>query len=246
LSAFKQFGDRVSRDRSFVNAISTDGREAQEISARLSSTTARSERAEAALAQRTAFAQRVSTAASTGETISIDIAQDPHNLSMFMRYAQQYGGDSAAAQALMASELARQSLRPNRVFSDGTAVPNSFESVKEKAQQDRGDPKLSPELNRVQQDNVQRVRQLDSALPVQQARPTAPALRSEVQQRGEEIRAGGASATSSFDNKAEVVQTENGTLKSNKSLTVQSMRQVGKDAMSTLENAGEVLDNLKK
>jgi conjugal transfer mating pair stabilization protein TraG len=45
---------------------------------------------------------------------------------MFMRYAEEYGGDSAAAHALMESELARQSLRPNRVFSDGTALPASF------------------------------------------------------------------------------------------------------------------------
>jgi hypothetical protein len=49
---------------------------------------------------------------------------------MFTRYAEQYGGTSAAARALMEAELARQSLAPNRTLSDGTAVPLSFESLR--------------------------------------------------------------------------------------------------------------------
>ncbi|MCH2242912.1 MAG: hypothetical protein MK041_13520, partial [Aquabacterium sp.] len=64
------------------------------------------------------------------EVIALDIAQDPHNLAMFTRYAEQYGGTSAAARALMEAELARQSLGPNRTLSDGTAVPLSFESLR--------------------------------------------------------------------------------------------------------------------
>lgn len=126
IAKFKQFGDRVSRDSSFINAIGTDSREAKVISSRLATATSRSERAEATFSQRTAFVERLSTAREHGETISIDIAQDPHNLEMFMRYAQQYGGDSAAAFALFDAELARQGLRPNRAFSDGTALPTSF------------------------------------------------------------------------------------------------------------------------
>ena len=83
LQEFKQFGDRASRDSSFMNVISNDAREAQDLSARMSTTAARSNRADASLAERSAFAERVSTAYERGETISIDIAQDPHNLAMF-------------------------------------------------------------------------------------------------------------------------------------------------------------------
>ncbi|WP_257646275.1 hypothetical protein [Ottowia beijingensis] len=126
LAEFKQFGDRVSRDRSFISMVASDSREAQDLSARLASTTARTERADASLNERSAFAERVSTAYERGETISIDIAQDPHNLAMFTRYAEQYGGNSASARVLMEAELARQSLQPNRVFSDGTAVPSAL------------------------------------------------------------------------------------------------------------------------
>jgi len=129
LAEFKQFGDRVSRDKSFVSMVASDSREAQDLSARLASTTAKTERADASLNQRSAFAERVSTTYERGETIAIDIAQDPHNLAMFTRYAEQYGGSSASARVLMEAELARQSLHPNRVFSDGTAVPTAFGGV---------------------------------------------------------------------------------------------------------------------
>jgi conjugal transfer mating pair stabilization protein TraG len=90
------------------------------MASRLTATAARSARADSSLAERTALAERVSSAYEKGEAISIDIAQDPHNLAMFTRYAEQYGGDSAAAHLLMSAELARQSLKPNRTFSDGT------------------------------------------------------------------------------------------------------------------------------
>ena len=78
------------------------------MAAEVRSTKARSERADATLADRTSFAERVSSAYDKGESISIDIAQDPHNMEMFLRYAQAYGGNSAAAHALMSAELARQ------------------------------------------------------------------------------------------------------------------------------------------
>jgi conjugal transfer mating pair stabilization protein TraG len=147
LAEFKQFGDRVSRDAGFMSAISNDSHEANDMTARLASTHARSERAEASLAERLAFAERVSAAQEKGESISIDIAQDPHNLEMFMRYSEQYGGNSAAAHALMESELARQSLRPNRVFSDGTALPASFGDIREQHAQQRSDAALTPEID---------------------------------------------------------------------------------------------------
>ncbi|WP_218618806.1 hypothetical protein, partial [Pseudomonas aeruginosa] len=146
LVAFKQFGDRVSRDSSLVNAISSDASEAREMSARLSSTHARSERADASLADRTSFAERVSSAYEKGEAISIDIAQDPHNMEMFLRYAQTYGGNSASAHALMSAELARQSLRPNRALHDGSNLPASFGEVRDLHQQQLKDATLAPDL----------------------------------------------------------------------------------------------------
>jgi conjugal transfer mating pair stabilization protein TraG len=165
LAEFKQFGDRVSRDESFSSLISNDSKQARDMSSRLSSTTSRTERAEASLAERTAFAERVSNAYERGETISIDIAQDPHNLAMFTRYAEQYGGDSAAAHTLMEAELARQSLRPNRTFSDGTALPASFPDLDRQHSQERRDARLNPDINAHRQNNEQQVLRAPKGLP---------------------------------------------------------------------------------
>lgn len=246
LAEFKQFGDRVSRDSNFLNAVSSDSREARDMSSRLTSTTARSERAEASLAERTSFAERVSAAHERGETISIDIAQDPHNLEMFTRYAEQYGGNSAAAHTLMESELARQSLRPNRVFSDGTALPASFGDIRNQHVQQRGVDALTPDFAGLHQSNQEKTSRFGNAAPTQGTTPKVSPIRDEVRTHGNQIRSDAASNRSSFDSKAEIIKTDDGTLASNKSLLMQSGKQVGNDAVTTLDNAKDAVKDLLK
>jgi conjugal transfer mating pair stabilization protein TraG len=246
LVAFKQFGDRVSRDTSFLNALSSDSRDAREMSSRLTSTVARSERAEASLAERTSFAERVSSAYEKGESISIDIAQDPHNLEMFMRYAEEYGGDSAAAHALMESELARQSLRPNRVFSDGTALPASFGNIRDQHIQQRGNTALTPDIISQHQTNRDRISHFENAAPSRGSAPAASPIREEVHARGNQIRSDALSHRADFDAKAEIIKSDDGTLASKKSLLVQSGKQVGRDGGATFDNAKEVVNDLLK
>ncbi|CAB3697806.1 MAG: conjugal transfer protein TraG N-terminal domain-containing protein [Rhodocyclales bacterium] len=244
LAEFKQFGDRVSRDSSFMSAIANDSREAHEMAARLASTHARSERAEASLVERTAFAERISAAHEKGEAISIDIAQDPHNLEMFMRYAEQYGGDSAAAHTLMESELARRSLRPNRVFSDGTALPASFGDIRDQHVYQRGDAALAPDIGGLHLSNREQTSRFGNAKPSQGTAPTASPIRDEIRTHGDQIRTGAESSRANFDAKAEIIKTDDGTLASKKSLLVQSGKQVGKDAGATLDNAKDVVKDL--
>ena len=59
LTEFKRFGDRVSRDATFMNAIASDSREARDMTSRLTSMKARTDRSEASLAERTAFIRNV-------------------------------------------------------------------------------------------------------------------------------------------------------------------------------------------
>ncbi|BDI06102.1 conjugal transfer protein TraG N-terminal domain-containing protein [Sphaerotilus microaerophilus] len=127
LAEFRQFGERMSRDRSLVELMSADSREGRELASRLASTTSQAEKAESSYTERRQRAERLSSAHERGESISIDIAQDPHNLAMFLRYAEAYGGSSASAQALMDAELARRGLPPNRQGLEGAALPSSFE-----------------------------------------------------------------------------------------------------------------------
>jgi conjugal transfer mating pair stabilization protein TraG len=62
-------------------------------------------------------------------------------------YAAQYEGDSRAAQALMAAELARQSLKAHRVFSDGTVLPTSVEDSQVQNRQEKAATVLNPAID---------------------------------------------------------------------------------------------------
>jgi conjugal transfer mating pair stabilization protein TraG len=249
IAAFKQFGDRISHDTSFVSAIATDAREAQELSTRLSSTTARSERADASLAERTTFAERVSSAYERGEAISIDIAQDPHNLEMFTRYAQQYGGNSASARVLMDAELARQSLKPQRVFSDGSAMPAGFDDIGGQHSRDLGNPALNPDVTGRYHAYQGTVRGSGSAM-----QPSAPAasasvpteLRRTVGEEGQRIRTATSADQTSFDDKARVTKTPDGTLSSDRSLMLQTGKQVGQDAGHVIDNTKQIVKDALK
>ena len=247
LTEFKQFGDRVSRDKSFLTAISSDSREARDIAARLSSSTARIERADASLADRTAFAERVSTAYERGETISIDIAQDPHNLAMFTRYAEQYGGTSASARVLMDAELARQSLRPNQVFSDGTAVPTAFEELEALHRRDAGSPMLAPDLLSRHRANEAEMRRFNDRPPGTAPKDSSSDLRGAIHGEGQRIRSTAANDQESFKRKAQMTDTPDGTLASERSLMMQTGKQIKEDAAPIIEDAEKaVRDALRK
>lgn len=248
LVAFKQFGDRVSRDASYLQALSNDASEAREMSSRLGSTRARSERADATLADRTSFAERVSSAHDKGESISIDIAQDPHNMEMFLRYAQTYGGNSAAAHALMSAELARQSLRPNRVISDGSSLPTSFGDIRNLHKEQLLDVASTPDINSVHRSHVSQASRFGSnpSRPLDQKTTLPSPMREEMQQHAAQIHGETAAKRGEFDSKAEIVRTDDGTLESRKSLVLQSMRQVKKDASGTADNAKDQVNDLLK
>ena len=246
IAEFKQFGDRVSRDASFITAVADDSREARELASRLSTTTARAQRAEASFAERTTMSERLSSAREHGETISIDIAQDPHNLEMFMRYAERYGGSSAAAFSLLDSELARQGLRPNRVQSDGAALPESFDDLRRKYDRERTSPLLNPDLTSSGRGNSRRVSGFGQSTPKIAETPQPSVIRGEVEKRAAEIRQSTESSQGGFDAKAQIVRAPDGTLTTKKSLLMQSGRQVASDATESMDAAKEVAKDLLK
>ena len=244
IAEFKQFGDRVSRDSSVVDSFASDSREGQEMSSRLSSATSRAKRADATYSERTAFAERLSSARDRGESISVDIAQDPHNLKMFLRYAEQYGGNSAAALSMFDAELARQGLRPNRSFSDGTALPNSFGDVHRLHDHQAADPALSPDLAATNQRQRAKVSRSNEATQSAISDTNPSPLRDDVQTRGDALRKEAGAAGSRFDQEAEIVDTGDGTLATKKSLLKQSGKQVVDDAESSINDARDAVKDL--
>ena len=244
IAEFKQFGDRVSRDSSVISSFASDSREAQEMSSKLATTTSRTERADATFAERTAFAERVSSARDRGESISLDIAQDPHNLEMFLRFAEQYGGDSASAFSMFDAELARQGLKPNRVFSDGTALPNSFADIRTIHDHLASDPALSPDIMAMNQQQRAKVAQSNQPTPSTPSDAGMSPLRNEVKLHGSTIRDENGSASSSFERNAEIVATGDGTLVTKKSLLKQSGKQVINDGEASIDNAKAAVKGL--
>lgn len=229
-----------------MSAIASDTREAHELAARMASTTARSERADASFAERSAFAERVSTAYERGETIAIDIAQDPHNLSMFTRYAEQYGGSSASARALMEAELARQSPRPHRMFSDGTAVPAAFGELAARHLLNTGNRVLAPDLTGHHRDNQSEVHRLGGAAQIGPPAGSSSDLRTTIYQEGERIRAKASAGQQTFEQKAQIAATADGTLASKRSLMLQTGKQVKEDTSTVLEDAKQAVKNALK
>ena len=248
LAEFKQFGDRISRDRSFATLVASNASEGRDIASRLSATTSRTERADASLQERTAFAERIATAYERGETLSIDIAQDPYNLEMFTRYAERYGGTSEAARALMEAELARQSPKPNRVFSDAAAVPTTFRDLLPLHERSVNAPSLESGIAAQHDINGERVRQFQAPSQGSPASPTRdPALRTEVQDQAVRIRSKVAAEGQAFDQDAQVTPSSDGTLASKRSLVKQAGKQVKEDASGMLDDARQaVKDALRK
>jgi conjugal transfer mating pair stabilization protein TraG len=241
IAEFKQFGDRVSRDATLVSAMSDDARQARELGSRLATTASRAQQAQASYGERSALAERVSEARERGESIAIDIAQDPYNLAMFLRYAERYGGDSAAAATLLDAELARQGLRPSRSFSDGAALPASFQDLRDQWAASASDPALNPDLAaRNAQNRGAVARGLGSDPPIisEQVRPS---IRPEVGLGGAAIREQTDRSRRGFDAETEVSRSADGTVSTKKSLLLQSGRQVAADAGSTLDEAKDTV-----
>ncbi|MDO8942668.1 MAG: conjugal transfer protein TraG N-terminal domain-containing protein [Desulfobacterales bacterium] len=237
LAEFKQFGERMSRDAALVSAISDDARQSRELGSRISAANSRSERAQATYGEKSALMERLSSARERGESISIDIAQDPYNLDMFMRFAERYGGDSAAALSLFDSELARQSLRPTRVVSDGSALPMSFKALRSEFEGSRSEPALNPDISASAARDRGTVIGTSLPLPASTATPAGPSMRPEIRAKGAELRRQAEQAREGFDARSEIVREPDGTISTKKSLMIQSGRQVAADAGATLDEA---------
>jgi len=246
-SEFKQFGDRVSRDSSVASLVATDAREARELSSRIATTTARSARADASLADRAAFSERLAVARERGDSISIDIAQDPYNLAMFTRYAEQYGGTSASAQQLLSAELARQALAPTRNFSDGTGMPSSFDDVRHLYTTNSGDPRITPDIDATYRRATGAVRQapLPVAPPAQPA-PEPSDARQQIQTSSDDLRGRTAARRQEFDDERSPGRADDGTISPRQSLFKGTARQVARDAAETFQDAKDAVKGIIK
>ena len=244
LSEFKQFGERMSKDTSLMNLVTSDVREARELASRLSTVTSQAERVESTYAQRRSMAERLSAARERGEAITIDLAQDPHNLAMFLRYAEAYGGDSAAAHALMDAELARRGLPPTHRLSDGSALPGSFEALRTApgSSEDVGAGKDAIDAARHTNDSA--VSAHPQVAPGVGATPAGLKIAAKVGNERVHLLERVGAQHQSIGTRAAANKDPNGTLQPEESLLKRAGRQVARDAELSVDTVKDVLKDV--
>lgn len=246
LREFKSFAERATRDQSLVRALGSDQREGTELASRLSTAVSRAETAQSTFADRTTVAERLSKAYETGEVLSIDLAQLPANSDFINRYnrlAAEYGSDSLALQAAMASELASRALPPTKTGS-GSALPSAFADIRDLSRANNADPIFSKSrIGGADSANDRAVGTRIGTADLKAPLPGAPL----EQVRGEvERRLGGASdrptQAATFDARNEIVRNPDGTISTRRSQLVGNTRQLREDAAALAENAKALLD----
>lgn len=238
LQAFARFAERLTHDKSWAQSLGSDERQSQELSSRLATTTSRAERSEATYAERVGISQRLSSSYQSNETISVDQAQDPRNIEMISRYTDQYGR-SAAAQTLMSSELARQSLKPNLTFSDGTAVPATFQDVRPRFESDKTAPALKrqPQVQRPTMENLARTSPDESlSAEVQRDIGNANQLLGKAHSDRE----------AEWEKKSQVTRSADGHVTTQRSLMKDTSQLVVDDANQVLKEGADIMKSVIK
>jgi conjugal transfer mating pair stabilization protein TraG len=246
LREFRSFASRTTHDQSFTRALVADSRDGQELASRLSTATSRAESAQSVYSERQAVAERLSTAYERGETLSIDLAQLPANSDFMQRYqrlASQYGSDSLALQAAMASELATRALPPTRDRTSASALPASFGDVKSSHQLDLEDLLFSrSRVTAADQANDRSASPRISTRSLQA--PDVPedlgGVRADVASRTTAA-ASAPSAAATFDERNEITHNPDGTVGTKRSQLLGNARQLRDDVSNMADNARDLI-----
>jgi conjugal transfer mating pair stabilization protein TraG len=242
LREFRSFADRATRDQSFVRVIGRDARDGQDLASRLSTATSRVESAQAIYSERQAVANRLSTSYESGEVLSIDLAQLPansHFMQHYQRLAAEYGSESLALQAAMASELATRALPPTRISSQNGALPASFSEIRSAHQADAQDPAFaSLRVKSAGNASDRAAGPVISTAPLNA--PDVPGalggLRSDITSRAAAAASTPADADS-FDQRNHITRNPDGTVGTKRSQMSGNARQLREDFANMTENA---------
>jgi len=246
LREFRSFAERATRDQSLVRALGSDQREGDELASRMSTAVGRLESTQSSYAERSAIAERLSKAHETGEVLSIDLAQLPANSDFIQRYqrlASEYGSDSLALQAAMASELASRALPPTRTAS-GSALPTTFDDVRSIASNNKDDAIFSRDrVVGTDAANDRAVGKRLSGAPLVAPQPSGALaqVQSDLQRRRTEAESR-ETAAATFDTRNDIVRNPDGTVSTKRSQQLGNLRQLRDDAATLAENARELLD----
>jgi conjugal transfer mating pair stabilization protein TraG len=193
-------------------------------------------------------ANRLSAAYESGEALSIDLAQLPVNSDFMQRYqrlAAEYGSDSLALQAAMASELATRALPPTRNEAVFSALPASFADVLRTRDADLQEPAFDP--SRVDSADRSNDRSTSPRLSGQTLVP--PDLPTALNGVRDDVTARTSqawqrqSAAETFDQRNEITRSPDGTIGTRRSQAMSNARQLRDDVANLADQAREVFRN---
>jgi conjugal transfer mating pair stabilization protein TraG len=145
---YKAFADSVSRNTGVITSILSDDRNGREKAARLAESVSRSERADASLREQAEVSESLAAAYARGESISKDLAKDPHNLQLFEQLLASDRTGSAAELIRLESYLGNIARIPVHITSAG-GLPASFSDVRADYLKARSGKDVSPDVDEV-------------------------------------------------------------------------------------------------
>ena len=265
--AARNFGDRVSRDKSFLNSLASEGQSGLSLSSSLVQTANRAETAERRFTEAVSRSEETRRAFEKGETISRDLALDPAYVNEVMNYeraASQYGANTQSLAAYFSSRLGNYSLNPTP-RSDSSAVPLTFNGVREAHRRQAFDPAFNADIDRIKaaNDSDVGIRPIASPpVPPQADSPGFPAIpassamragapvqlrdptgfRADIEGQGAAQTQGTHASYQNYDARHEVERKPDGGITTRRSLVGTSARNLKRDGEAAYANAGDASD----
>jgi conjugal transfer mating pair stabilization protein TraG len=151
----KTYADQVSRDRTLLNAISSESQMGKSIVSSLATSSTRVEAAERKFQEAVTRAQEFRWAHEMGVEAKYDVTSDPVNIERLIATQEgvrRYGNNVQAIAAYLSSSLGNNSFVPS-VFSNGSAVPQSFGDVNRLHHMQEQDSAVNPSLGLIRSRN---------------------------------------------------------------------------------------------
>jgi hypothetical protein len=173
------------------------------------------------------------------------LAQLPANSEFMQRYqrlASEYGPNSLALQAAMASELATRALPPIKSPS-ASALPATFDDILGVRNQDLRDPVFAPDAVAASDranDGAAGPRLTGNDPRVPEVPPGLAGVRGDVSDRAAAAARAG-TAADTFDTRNEITRNPDGTISTRRSQMLGNARQLREDVANMAENASDLV-----
>lgn len=237
LQKLNEFGQRLTSDRSFSQGVLGEGRDASDLSVRLTDEHQRVSQADAALRDAVYVSRSLEKEKGVGMVYTYELSADPRHRETFERMHSEYGGSTAAAVVATMNEMARES--GNRFVTNwGGMLPTSFDDVRGAYGGYSSDPRMNPDIQAGHQDNldwVKAVRGVSSAPAIPRPAMNAPGAVGAVEGKRADLDRAGVNAQEAFDSKHKIEIGPDGRPHSGTSESMKVLKGAGSDGQKMVD-----------